>query len=74
MSKERTRIYIDDVTGNQIASPADARNGGSRQLQGVDADAWLKANPDRAIKDDGKAEAKEASKGEDKAVRKAETK
>lgn len=66
------RIYIDDVTGRQIASPDDATNGGSFSLKGDDADRWLKANPDRALriaKAEEKSEDKEAPKAQNKAAK-----
>lgn len=73
MADELFRVYIDDATGNQIASPADARNGGSRQLQGEDAKRWLAENPDRVLVTKDPA-TKEADKAEDKAAAKAENK
>lgn len=63
------RIWVDDVTGNQLASPEDATNGGSRQIHGVDAQRWLDANPSKALQ-----EAKEAPKAANKALPKSENK
>lgn len=63
------RIWVDDVTGRQLASPEDATNGGSRQLQGVDALKWLDANPAKAL-----TATKEAPKAANKAMPKSENK
>lgn len=59
------RIYIDDATGKQIASPEDATNGGSVSLKGDDAKAWLKANAAKALPK-ADAEEKAAAKSENK--------
>lgn len=70
-------IHIDDVTGRQLRSPADARNGGSHALKGKSAIDWLEANPDLTLanaKEAEKAEDKAAAKSEDKSVEKPETK
>ncbi len=56
------RIYIEDGTGRQIASPEDSRTGGSIMLKGNDAARWREANPDKILA------AKAAAKSEDKAV------
>lgn len=74
VSNERVRVYIDDASGKQIASPNDATNGGSRQLQGDEAKRWLKENPDLALKSTARPEDKAADKPEDKSVGKSETK
>lgn len=63
------RIWVDDVTGKQLASPDDATNGGSRQLRDADAQRWLAENPSRALQ-----EAKEAAKPANKALPKSENK
>lgn len=59
MPAERKTIYIDDVTGRQIASPADARNGGSRTLRDADAERWLRDNPDLVLGEKQTASAEE---------------
>lgn len=59
------RIYIEDGTGRQIASPEDSRTGGSIMLKGHDAARWREANPDKVIAEPKK---KAAAKSEDKAV------
>lgn len=60
------RIYIEDGTGRQIASPEDSRTGGSIMLKGNDAARWREANPDKILSE---PKAKAAAKTEDKAVK-----
>lgn len=62
------RIWVDDVTGRQLARPDDATNGGSRQLHGSDAERWMAANPGLTL------QAKEAAKPANKALPKSENK
>lgn len=62
------KIHIDDVTGNQIAHPNDATNGGSRMLEGEQADKWLKENPDKRL------DSKEVRQAPNKSAAKADTK
>lgn len=59
---ERPTVYVDDVTGRQLARPEDATNGGAKILRDDDARRWLKDNPDLAMKEEAKAEPKSEEK------------
>lgn len=70
--KERKTIYIDDATGKQIASAEEARTGGARILRGPDADTWLAANADKALKaksETNPPETKEQPKAQNKGAK-----
>lgn len=66
MADENLTIYVDDVSGNQIESPDKAKNGGARILRRAEAETWLKANPERALKAAAKSEDKEMPKASNK--------
>lgn len=67
MAKER--IYVDDVTGEEIESPEDATNGGSHSYVGDDIERWRQRNPGMSLGEKrrkGAREDKAAAKAEDK--------